>query len=322
MIKGFKVERSLSSLLEVSIYVVIGLLIFFLGLSLVESALRKITAQRLKAVLKLCTSNLASSIITGIVVTAVIQSSSAVTVMIISLVSGGVMSITQAMGVMIGSNIGTTVTLHILTFEINQWEWIFGFIGLVLLIYGLLNKRSEIQQGGLVFVGFSLIFFGLTILQLALAPLKTHPFAVSLFVQLGQKPFLAILAGLCFTALIQSSSATSGLVLTLATGGMISLKAALGIILGSNIGTCVTAILAGIKVNILARRIAYFHVIFNCFGVLVFIPLLDNFTVLINSLSMDLGRQIAVAHTLFNLATAILILPSLKLWERILGDDL
>lgn len=309
-------------MLEVSIYLVSGLLIFFLGLSLTESSLKKMAAQRVKTVLKLCTSNLVSAILTGIIVTAIIQSSSAVTVMIIGLISGGFMTISQGMGVIIGSNVGTTVTMHILTLKVNHLEWMLAFIGLLLVIYGLLKRRSEIKYGGFVIWGFSLIFFGLTTLQLALVPLGNHPTAVNLLIQFSKNPFLAIIAGLVFTGLIQSSSATSGLLLTIATQGMISLQGALGIILGSNIGTCVTALLAGLKVNKLARRIAYFHIIFNFFGVLLFIPMLDSFTILINSLSNDLGRQIAVAHTVFNLTTAILILPFIKIWRQILAKDL
>ncbi len=297
-----------------------GLIIFFVGLNLAEKSLKKGVGDGLKNILSLFTSNTLSGILTGLLVTAVIQSSSAVSVMVIGFISGGVMTLSQGMGVIIGSNIGTTVTLHILSLKINNLEWILCAFGLILYIGGRLNRNYKVKYSGIVCLGFGLIFLGLTILQMGVAPLQNQPIVIDWLQKFGQKPFLAILAGMVLTAFIQSSSATSGLVLTIAGQGMITLTGAIALILGSNIGTCFTALLAGIKVTRSARRLAYFHVIFNFFGVLLFIPMLKGFVALVSLMAVNLGRQIALAHTLFNLATAIAILPFIKFLEKLLTD--
>ena len=298
--------------------IIIGLGVFFIGLHLVEIGLKRGVGHRLKRILELFTSNILLAIITGTLVTALIQSSSAVSVMVIGLVSGGVMTLYQGMGVIIGSNIGTTMTIHILSFKVKYIEVIFLIIGLLFIIYSKLKKRTHMSYGGVVIFGFGVIFTGLSILQLALSPLKYSPMVMKYLTEFSNQPLLATLAGLGVTALIQSSSATSGIALTLTNQGILGLRGAVGIIMGSNIGTCVTALLAAIKSSQLARKVACFHIIFNFFGVIIFLPFLDNFIGLISRFGQNPGRLLAVAHTCFNLATAILILPFVKPLEKLL----
>lgn len=305
-------------LLKIIFSLVFGLIIFFFGLALSEKGLKKSAGSNLKNILRLFSSNLLSGIITGIFITAIIQSSSAVSVMTIGFVNSGIMTFYQGLGVIIGSNIGTTVTIHILSFKIPYIEWFLGIIGIVLLSIGSYKKQTAWKYSGLILLGFGLIFLGLTILQFAVAPLQYHPKVMGWLMNFAVQPLLGIIAGMGFTALIQSSSATSGLVLTIANQGMITLKGAIGVIWGSNIGTCITALIAGIRVNKTARNIAYFHVIFNIFGVLIFIPFLDYFTRVVADLSSDLGKQISIAHTLFNILTAIVIIPFIRLLANFL----
>ncbi|AZR72430.1 hypothetical protein BBF96_02880 [Anoxybacter fermentans] len=307
-------------MLKVILFVFIGLVVFFQGLHMAEKGLKKGAGTRLKRILEIFTSNLINSIITGTIVTAIIQSSSAVSVMVIGFVSGGVMTLYQGMGVIIGANIGTTMTIHILSLKMNHLEWILCLLGLLLMAYGWVKKVSRTWYSGLISFGFGLIFLGLNLLQVGLSPLQYHPMFLRWLMRFSTQPLLGIVSGLSFTALIQSSSATSGIVLTLARQGMLALKGAIGVILGSNIGTCITAVLAALKTNRFARRIACFHVIFNCFGVLLFIPMLNRFTKLITFLASEPGKQVAIAHTLFNLITAVIILPFIKPLEQLLRD--
>lgn len=306
-------------MLETIFYTSLGLILFFIGLHLTEKGLIKGTGTRLERTLQFFTSNTLTGILTGIMVTALIQSSSAVSVMVIGCVGGGVMTISQAMGVIIGANIGTTMTIHILSLQMQYLEWILSLGGFVIMVYGWMMRREKIIHSGLVALGFGLIFWGLKSIQLGLTPLQYLPGIMEWLMELTTRPKMGILAGFGLTALIQSSSAVSGILLTIARQGMITLTGAIGVILGSNVGTCVTAMLAGIKSNSIARRVAYFHLIFNCFGVLISIPFLGIFSQWIALLTDELGRQIALAHTIFNIITTILILPFLNPLGRILS---
>lgn len=308
-------------MLEIIFYASLGLTLFFIGLHLTEKGLVKGTGTRLGRILQFFTSNTLTGILTGTMVTALIQSSSAVSVMVIGFVGGGVMTISQAIGVIIGANIGTTMTIHILSLQMQYLEWILSFSGLVVMVYGWMMRRERIIHSGLVALGFGLIFWGLKVIQLGLAPLQYQPGVMRWLMEFTTQPMLGILAGLGLTALIQSSSAVSGILLTIARQGMITLTGAIGVILGSNVGTCVTAMLAGVKSNAIARRVAYFHLIFNCFGVLLFIPFLGIFSQWVVLLADELGRQIALAHTIFNIITAIIILPFINPLGRILSGN-
>lgn len=305
-------------MLEIILYMILGLAVFFAGLMLAEKGLVLSSGERLKKVLNMCTSNVVSAMITGTMVTAIVQSSSAVSVITIGFVNSGVMTLAQAMGVILGANIGTTVTMHILTLDIHYLEWALCLTGLVIMLLSVPAKKPTIRFAGLALFGFGLIFFGLTIMEFGVAPLQYNQGAVDLLALFGAEPVLAILAGTLFTAVIQSSGVTSGIVLVMVREGMMNLLGGIGIILGANIGTCGTALLAAVKANRVARSVAYFHVIYNVLGVLMFIPMLQGFCLLVSTLGTDIGRQIAIAQTVFNVVTAVLTIPLLKPLERLL----
>lgn len=312
-------ERGSIALLTMILYAATGLAIFFFGMYLAERGLVKGSGNRLKQFLQMFTGSLSSAVITGTIVTAIVQSSSAISVIVIGLVNGGVMSLYQGMGVILGANIGTTVTMHILALEASSLEWWLLALGLVTIVLGWANRKHTIIYGGLVILGFGLIFLGLTLLQAGVAPLQGEPFAIEWLMRFGNQPILAILAGAGLTAIIQSSSAVSGIVLTIIRQGMIAVNGAIGVILGANVGTCATALLAGVNTNKTARRLALFHLIFNLFGVVLFIPCLQIFSKVIISLDPDPGRQIAWAHTIFNVVSTIVILPWMRPLERLLN---
>lgn len=308
-------------MLEIILYMILGLAVFFAGLILAEKGLVLSSGERLKKVLKMFTSNVVSAMITGTIVTAIVQSSSAVSVITIGFVSSGVMTLAQAMGVILGANIGTTVTMHILALNIHSLEWILCLGGLLIMILSIFAKKPVWRYTGIAVFGFGLIFFGLSIMEWGVAPLQYNQGAVDMLARFGAEPLLAIFAGTLFTGVIQSSGVTSGIVLVMVREGMMNLMGGIGIILGANIGTCGTALLASIKANRVARCVAYFHVIYNILGVLMFIPMMQGFCLLISTLGTDLGRQIAIAQTIFNVVTAVLTIPLLKPLERLLNPQ-
>jgi phosphate:Na+ symporter len=308
----------LKFLLEIILYVVIGLIVFFLGMHLAEQGLVKGSGSRLQEILHMFTSNAFTGLLSGMMVTAVIQSSSAVSVMVIGFVSAGVMTLYQGMGVILGANIGTTVTMHILALKVDSLQYWLIVVGVLVLVAGWFRRSRTWHCTGLVLLGFGLIFGGLALLQHGVEPLQYHSSILRLLMRCGDEPLLGVGAGMVFTAIIQSSSATSGIVLTLIRQGMLSMSGAVGIILGANMGTCVTALLAGLKATQLARRLAIFHILFNTYGVILFLPFLSQFSKLVTLLSLEPGRQIAIAHTVFNLITAFFILPFLHPLERML----
>ena len=305
-------------MLQIIILMLIGMAVFFCGLYLGEKGLVLGNGDRLKRTLQMFTSNIFAALLTGTIVTAITQSSSAVSVIVIGFVSGGVMNLYQAMGVILGANIGTTMTMHILALNITNLQWWLLAIGVLGMILGKMMKKDSQFYAGVSTFGFGLIFLGLAVLQAAVEPLQYDSGAVGLFAHFGTQPLLALVVGTLFTAIIQSSGVTSGIVLVLARQGMINLPGAIAIILGANVGTCATALLAAIRASSVARAVAYFHVLYNVLGVLMFIPLLPAFTALVSMWGNDLGYQIALAQTVFNVVTAILILPFLRPIERLL----
>lgn len=308
-------------MLEIILYVVMGLAMFFWGMHLAEKGLVEGSGSRLQRILHMFTSNAIAGILTGILVTALIQSSSAVSVLVIGFVNAGLMSLYQGMSVILGANIGTTITMHILALQVDSLEGWLMVSGSLLMVTAWVQRRRILYHAGLVLFGFGLIFFGLTLLQKGVEPLQYHPIVMGWLMHLGDEPVLAVLAGLFLTAMIQSSSATSGILLSIVRQGMLSMTAAVGFILGANVGTCVTALLAGVKSNRLARRLALFHVLFNTYGVLIFFPFLSQFSQIVILMDSEPGRQIAIAHTVFNLVTTLLILPFLHPLERMLRPN-
>lgn len=285
-----------------------GLGLFLYGMSIMSDGLQKAAGDRMRRILEALTGKVWKGVLVGTLVTAVIQSSSAVTVMLVSFVNAGLMTLRQAIGVVYGANIGTTITAQIIAFKLTDWA--LPAIGIGFLIT-LIAKRRTHRYAGQVILGFGLLFLGIEVMKEAAALLEQSPVFSGWIVQLSGKPLLGVLVGVVSTALIQSSSATTGVLLAIAAKGLISLEAAIPVLFGANIGTCVTALLASIGTNRTAKRTAVAHLVFNSVGTVVFLLFRQPFTqaVLMVSRTDDLPRLIANSHTLFNVANTLIWLP-------------
>ncbi|MDJ0611670.1 MAG: Na/Pi cotransporter family protein [Kiloniellales bacterium] len=302
-----------------------GLAIFLFGMEQMAEALRKVAGNRMKDVLGKLTTNRFMGVLTGAFVTAVIQSSSVTTVMLVGFVTAGLMSLSQAVGVIFGANIGTTVTAQIVAFKVTHYALLLVSVGFVLIFTGKTDRRKHY---GMLIMGLGLIFFGMGLMSSAMKPLRSFEPFIELMQEVSV-PALGILIAAVFTGLVQSSSATTGVVIAMATQGLISLEGGIALIMGANIGTCVTAGLAAIGKPREAVRVAVAHVTFNIAGVALmvwFIPYLADFVRVISPtaegltgmdrLAAETPRQIANAHTVFNVLFSILFLPLASLVAR------
>ena len=302
-----------------------GLAIFLFGMEQMAESLRKVAGNRMKDVLGKLTTNRFTGVLTGAFVTAVIQSSSVTTVMLVGFVTAGLMSLSQAVGVIFGANIGTTVTAQIVAFKVTHYALLLVAGGFLLIFTG---KTERVKHYGMLIMGLGLIFFGMGVMSTAMKPLRSYEPFIELMREVSN-PALGILIAAAFTGLIQSSSATTGVVIAMATQGLISLEAGIALIMGANVGTCVTAGLAAIGKPREAVRVAVAHVTFNIAGVVVmvwFIPYLAEFVRTISPtapaltgmdrLAAETPRQIANAHTTFNVLFSVLFLPLAGLVAR------
>ena len=302
-----------------------GLALFLFGMDQMSEALKAVAGDRMRGILGKLTNNRVAGLVTGAGVTAVIQSSSVTTVMLVGFVTAGLMSLSQAIGVILGADIGTTITAQIVAFPVKKYALLLVTIGFVMMFVG---RSEKIKQYGVLTMGLGMIFFGLAIMSDAMKPLRSY----QPFIQLMQdvaNPLVGILIATIFTALIQSSSATMGVVIVLAQQGLISLEGGIALALGANIGTCATAGLASIGKPREAVRVAVAHVTFKIVGVALiffFIPYLAEFCRWISPaypeltgmerLAKETPRQVANAHTLFNVGIAFLFLPATTLFAR------
>ncbi|MGB9813942.1 MAG: Na/Pi cotransporter family protein [Thermovenabulum sp.] len=283
-----------------------GLGLFIYGMKLMGEGLEKAAGNRLKNILELLTRNRVLGVIVGAVVTAIIQSSSATTVMVVGLVNAGIMDLYQAAGVIMGANIGTTMTAQLIAFKLTKLALPAIGIGTALHMFGK-NKSQKFL--GQVVLGFGLLFYGMQTMEVALKPLAKSQAFVDFMAQFGKTPLLGVLVGALTTGLIQSSSATIGILQALASQGIVNISIALPILFGDNIGTCVTALLASIGTNITAKRAALIHLLFNIIGTIIFMTILPLYKSIVVMTSSDPVRQIANAHTLFNTINTIIQLP-------------
>jgi phosphate:Na+ symporter len=294
-----------------------GLALFLLGMEQMAEALKAVAGERMKGILARLTSNRFMGALTGAFVTAVIQSSSVTTVLVVGFISAGLMSAAQSIGIIMGANIGTTITAQIVAFKVTQYALLMVAVGFGTMFFG---KRERIRQYGTLVMGLGLVFFGMAVMGDAMRPLRSYePFLQ--WMGRMERPALGILAGGLFTALIQSSSATTGVVIVMASQGFITLPAGIALAFGANIGTCVTAMLAAIGKPREAVRAAVVHVGFNVAGVLVWLPFIDQLALAVTAFSPSAGtltgaarlaaetpRQIANAHTLFNVGNTLLFI--------------
>ncbi|MGI6424854.1 MAG: Na/Pi cotransporter family protein [Tepidanaerobacteraceae bacterium] len=283
-----------------------GLGLFIYGMTLMGEGLERAAGERLKILLQLLTRNRFLGVLVGAIVTAIIQSSSATTVMVVGFVNAGIMDITQAIGVIMGANIGTTMTAQLIAFKLTDIALPAIGLGAGVFIFSKSKTRKFIGQ---VILGFGLLFFGMQTMEVALKPLANMPQFVNFMTNFSKTPLLGVIAGFLTTGIVQSSSATLGILQALASQGIVDISIALPILFGDNIGTCVTALLSSIGTNITARRTAVFHLVFNIVGTIIFMIFLPLVQVLVASTALDPVRQIANAHTIFNITNTIIQLP-------------
>jgi len=284
-----------------------GLGLFIYGMNLMGDGLQNVAGEKVKVFFEKVTSNPVKGVLTGVVVTGVIQSSSATTVMVVGFVNAGLMTLTQAAGVIMGANIGTTVTGQLVAFNVTAGAPLFVGVGTAIVLFAKKKKTKEI---GNIILGFGILFMGMEIMKEAMAPLGQSEAFKSLALSLSHNVFLGIVVGMGMTAIVQSSSATIGILIALSSNGVLPLSAALPILFGDNIGTCVTALLASIGASKNARKAALFHLTFNVIGTVIFafilVPLTPFVRVVTNLTPGDVGRQIANAHTIFNLVNTFI----------------
>ena len=286
-----------------------GLGLFLFGMELMSDSIEKVAGARLRRILEIFTTNRFMGMIVGIIFTGIIQSSSACTVMVVSFVNSGLMNLYQAAGVILGANIGTTITSQLVSFNLSKIAPLILLVGVVVMMF---TKKEKVRKVAEVVVGFGILFVGLSTMSQAMANMKNEPQVVNLLMSL-KNPFLATLMGFALTAIIQSSSVTVSIVLLLANQDLLPLPITLYIILGCNIGACATAMLASMTGKKDAKRAALIHLLFNIIGtVIIFIALFvagDQIVELIKSISADNGRFVANAHTLIKIAQVIMLFP-------------
>ena len=286
-----------------------GLGLFLFGMELMSDSIEKVAGARLRRILEIFTTNRFMGMIVGIIFTGIIQSSSACTVMVVSFVNSGLMNLYQAAGVILGANIGTTITSQLVSFNLSKIAPLILLVGVVVMMF---TKKEKVRKVAEVVVGFGILFVGLSTMSQAMANMKNEPQVVNLLMSL-KNPFLATLMGFALTAIIQSSSVTVSIVLLLANQDLLPLPITLYIILGCNIGACATAMLASMTGKKDAKRAALIHLLFNIIGtVIIYIALFvagDQIVELIKSISTDNGRFVANAHTLIKIAQVIMLFP-------------
>ena len=306
-----------------------GLAIFLYGMELMTDSLKAVAGDRMKMILEKMTGNRIAGAITGAGVTAVIQSSSVTTVIVVGFVTAGLMNLAQAIGVIMGANIGTTITAQIVAFKVTKYALLMVAVGFAMM---MISKRESIKHYGTMLMGLGLVFFGMDVMSGAMKPLRTYQPFLDLMTTM-ESPLVGILIAAAFTGLIQSSSATTGIVIVMATEGLVSLPAGIALAFGANIGTCVTAILASIGKPRIAVQAAMAHLLFNVFGVAIWyflIPQLADFVTWLSpvadpsltgqaKMAAEAPRQIANAHTVFNVANTILFLPIAGLFATIVN---
>ena len=285
-----------------------GLSLFLYGMQMMSNGLEAAAGNKMKQILEKLTANRFLGVLVGAGITAVIQSSSATTVMVVGFVNSGMMTLQQAVWIIMGANIGTTITGQLIALDVGAVAPLLAFLGVALVVF---IKKQKVHHYGLIVAGLGILFIGMDMMSSAMMPLRDSEAFISLMTKFSN-PFLGILAGAVFTAIIQSSSASVGILQALASSGLIGLGNAVYVLFGQNIGTCITAILAAIGTNRNAKRTTIIHLMFNIIGTIIFttVCILTPLTDLIANITPDnVAAQIANMHTLFNIVTTLLLLP-------------
>ena len=299
-----------------------GLALFLYGMQMMSSGLEAAAGNRMKGILERLTSNRILGVAVGAVITAVIQSSSATTVMVVGFVNSGMMSLKQAVWVIMGANIGTTITGQLIALDVGAIAPLFAFVGVAMIVF---LKKPQLHHYGSILAGLGVLFIGMEMMGTSMEPLREMPAFVNM-VSTFSNPLVGIAVGAIFTAIIQSSSASVGILQALAVSGVVGLDTSVYVLFGQNIGTCITAVLAAIGTSRNAKRTTVVHLSFNIIGTILF-TILCQVTPLVpfmQSLTDNPAAQIANMHTLFNVVTTLLLLPCggllVKLAMRILPD--
>lgn len=305
-----------------------GLGIFLFGLKLLSENLQRLSSNKLKSILGYLTKNKLMGLGFGAVVTSILQSSSATTVILVGFANAGVIKLTQSISIIFGANIGTTITAQIIAFKASNIALPLIGIGAVLFLF---FSEKKIKYIGEILIGLGLLFFGLKMMGTYLQPLKDYKPFLDLMISLGQYPILGVITGVIITVIVQSSSATTGMIITLGTLGLIDLQTAFVLELGSNVGTTITAQIAAIGTNVTAKRVAWAHTLFNVIGSAymlvflyikidgepVFLKVIDSFTPGDGFKGENIERHIANGHTIFNIANAVILFPFISVIARI-----
>lgn len=291
---------------------------FLYGMEKLSEGMKKSAGSRMRSILSALTNNRIIGLTAGAFVTMVVQSSSATTVMLVSFVQAELMRFAQTLGVILGADIGTTITAQLIAFKLTDYALLMIAAGFMMRLFG---KEDNIKNIGEVLLGFGILFYGMKLMSDAMQPLHIYPAFINLMKGL-ESPLLGLLVGTILTALIQSSAAFIGIVIVLAQQGLITLEAGIPLVFGANIGTCITAGLASIGTSREAKRVALAHVLFKVGGVVLFIFWIPAFADIIRGIAAKLGsepaRQIANAHTIFNVSLALIFLPFTSYFARLL----
>lgn len=301
-----------------------GLGLFLCGMQMMSSNLEAVAGDRLKGILEKLTSNRILGVLVGAVITAVIQSSSATTVMVVGFVNSGLMNLRQAVWIIMGANIGTTITGQLVALDIGTIAPLFAFAGIAI---GMFSKKRNVQNVGSIIAGLGVLFIGLGMMSDAMVPMRDSEMFVNALTSFSH-PLVGIIAGAIFTAVIQSSSASVGILQALAISGLIDIHSAVFVLFGQNIGTCITSLIASVGMNRNAKRTTVIHFMFNVIGTIIFVvlclvtPLTD---VVAGWTPEHPASQIANMHTVFNVVTTIILMPFgnglAALAEKILPDQ-
>ena len=300
-----------------------GLAMFLYGMQLMGEGLQKAAGDKLQKILAKLTGVVVVGVFLGALVTAILQSSSATTVMTVSLVNAGLMTLKQAFGIVMGANIGTTITAQLIAFKLTDYVTLILFIGFLVQAFA---TRSKVRYTGQVLLGFGILMLGMNLMTSAAEPLHNYPGFVAVIARFKDQPLLGVVVGTCMTMVVQSSAATIGILMAMAGQGIIPLEGAIPVLFGDNIGTCITAVLAAARANTTAKKVALSHVLFNLIGCIIFLIFLSYFTQLVLAVSPadDIGRQIANAHSAFNILNTLIFIPLagpfIKLVEKLLPE--
>lgn len=291
-----------------------GLGLFLLGMRFLTEGLHQITSSRLKNVMKNIHLHPLIGILIGIITTGLLQSSSGTTIIVVGLVEANLLNLYQATSIIMGANIGTTITAQLIAFQPNKYIFMPFLIGLIL---SFNKKNRKLRFLGESLLGFSLIFIGIDLLSKGVSSLQNLIRFQEVLAEFGKTPILGVVMGFCTTAIIQSSSTGVAILQSLASNRLITLPAAIAILLGQNVGTCVTTLLSSIHLTAIGKRAAFIHLLFNLFGVIIIFPFINILASISSSLSpYNAARQIAHAHSLFNVIAAIIFIPFISFFVK------